>query len=264
MIVRIETDGSLVMITQNDHAKAAGFCAAHWGNSRFEKPRPFETAMRAATLHDLVWLAEETSPRFDSATGRTPNFLEVPSETQLEAQQWADDWVYGQDAYAGLLVSKHRTGIWKSRYGLIKQPHYPARRLKPEVEAFTARSEARQNAVAGNLDQHELTVNYILLQVWDFFSLYICCNEHLSERNYEPVPTTYSGASGVCMRFTPTTDRRIAIDPFPFDQPSLEVNVVTRRLRDSTFADENAFNTAFFDAAPQLETFTFFDPAAAC
>ena len=40
MIVRHESDGSLVMISQNDHAKAAGYMASHWGNSRFEKPTP--------------------------------------------------------------------------------------------------------------------------------------------------------------------------------------------------------------------------------
>jgi hypothetical protein len=263
MIVRTESDGSLVMITQNDHAKAAGFFAAHWGNSRFERPRPFESATRAACLHDLVWLAEEAAPRFDPQTGRTPNFLEVPSETQLDAQLWADDWVYAQDRYAGILASKHRTGIWKSRYGLIKQPQYPARALRPEVEAFVARSEARQQAAASGLDAHELTVNYILLQVWDFLSLYICTTEFLAERSYEPVPTTYAGGPGVSMRLAPATDARIALDPYPFDRPSLEVNVVYRRLPRSTFENAAVFNAAFFDAAPQIETFTFFDPAAA-
>ena len=50
MIVRHESDGTLVMITQNDHAKAAGLIATHWGNSQFAKPRPFESTIRAAFL----------------------------------------------------------------------------------------------------------------------------------------------------------------------------------------------------------------------
>ena len=61
MIVRQESDGTLVMITQNDHAKAAGLVATHWGNSHFAKPRPFKSTMRAAFLHDLPWLREETA-----------------------------------------------------------------------------------------------------------------------------------------------------------------------------------------------------------
>ena len=65
MILRRESDGSLVMITQNDHAKAAGFCASHWGNTLFRRPEPYDSCVRAAFLHDLAWLREETSPRFD-------------------------------------------------------------------------------------------------------------------------------------------------------------------------------------------------------
>ena len=41
MIVRYESDGSIVMITQNDHAQLSGLFAAHWGNETFEKPRPY-------------------------------------------------------------------------------------------------------------------------------------------------------------------------------------------------------------------------------
>jgi len=36
MIVRYESDGSIVMITQNDHAQLSGLFAAHWGNETFE------------------------------------------------------------------------------------------------------------------------------------------------------------------------------------------------------------------------------------
>src|ERR1700730_6455052 len=112
MIVRDEADGSLVMITQNDHAKAAGCVASHWGNSRIAKTRPCESTMRAAYLHDLPWLREETAPRFNPETGRAINYLDVASESQLGEYQWANDWIYQRDRYAGLLVSKHRTGIW--------------------------------------------------------------------------------------------------------------------------------------------------------
>jgi hypothetical protein len=35
MIVRYESDGTIVMITQNDHALICGLSAAHWGNKDF-------------------------------------------------------------------------------------------------------------------------------------------------------------------------------------------------------------------------------------
>ncbi len=39
MIVRYESDGTIVMITQNDHALLSGLFATHWGNGQFAKPR---------------------------------------------------------------------------------------------------------------------------------------------------------------------------------------------------------------------------------
>jgi hypothetical protein len=59
MIVRYETDGSIVMITQNDHAQLSGLFAAHWGNEEFEKPRPYGSLVRAAMFHDRGWIRYE-------------------------------------------------------------------------------------------------------------------------------------------------------------------------------------------------------------
>src|SRR5690606_27999825 len=112
---------------QNDHAKAAGFMATHWGNMYFQKPRPLESTLRAAFLHDFSWIGEEASPRFDAQTASTPNYLDLPNEAQLDAQQWAHDWLLGLDRYAALFASRHRTGIWKSRYGLMKHQHNSTR-----------------------------------------------------------------------------------------------------------------------------------------
>jgi hypothetical protein len=257
MIVRHESDGSLVMITQNDHAKAAGFIATHWGNSQFAKPRPYESTMRAAFLHDLPWLREETSPRFNPETGRTLNYLDVPNESQLGEYQWANDWLFERDRYAGLLVSKHRTGIWKSRYGLMKQPQYAVRKLSPVIEEHVARSHEEQETVAAGFDSLEIATNYILLQIWDLFSLYICSNEQLKEESYEPVPTAYAKGASVRMRLTPVTNTRIGVAPFPFDQPSLDVNVVYRRLAKGVFENAKEFQAAYLQAPLQVSTFSF-------
>ena len=263
MIVRHELDGSLLMITQNDHAKAAGLIATHWGNSIFAKPRPFESTVRATFLHDLPWLCEEAAPRFNAESGQTPNYLEVPNESQLSEYQWANDWLYERDRYAGLLVSRHRTGIWKSRYRLFKLPNYPIRKLSPLIEEHVERSHKEQEVVAAAYDRLEYTTNYILLQIWDLFSLYICSNEHLKEASYDPVPTAYAEGSGVRMTLTPLAPKTIGVDPFPLDQPSLDVNVVYRRLPKTTFESEAEFRVAYMRAALQIATFTFVDAKAA-
>src|SRR5215471_8408442 len=195
MIVRYESDGSIVMITQNDHAQLSGLFAAHWGNDRFEKPRPYGSLVRAAMFHDRGWIRYETGPQLNSQTGRTPNYREVPNDAaQLAAFEWAGDWLGSIDPYAGLMIAKHRIGLWQGRYGVITNP--------PPIQAFISRSEAKQNTAAEKLDSSELAINYNLLQVWDMMSLYICSNEVLEQDRIEPVPVAYSDGAAVAMTFT--------------------------------------------------------------
>jgi hypothetical protein len=257
MIVRYESDGSIVMITQNDHAQLSGLFAAHWGNQQFEKPRPRASAVRAAMFHDRGWIRYETGPQINAQTGKTPNYREVPNDPpQLEAFEWAGDWLSGIDPYAGLLISKHRTGLWQGRYGVMTQPSAIQRgKLPPEIETFIARSEAKQASAANGFDAREVAINYSLLQVWDLLSLYICSTEQLKPDRIEPVPTAYSGAAGVGMTLTPLDATTVALDPYPFDQPSLTTNVIHRRLKQSAFRDSAELQSVYFGTAPQVASF---------
>jgi hypothetical protein len=78
MIVRYESDGSIVMITQNDHAQLSGLFAAHWGNEKFEKPRPYPSLVRAAMFHDRGWIRYETSPQLNLETGTRLLLMDEP------------------------------------------------------------------------------------------------------------------------------------------------------------------------------------------
>jgi Protein of unknown function (DUF3891) len=262
MIVRNQSDGTVVMITQNDHAKLAGLFAAHWGNDSFARPQPYASIVRAAQYHDGGWLRYETNPYIDPATGKSPSYQQVPNDTpQLAAYQWAIDMLTEVDSYTGLMVSRHRTGLWQQRYSAIRQPSPGGpRKLSPEIQAFITRNEARQDAIAAGLDREEVAVNYNLLQVWDLMSLYICSNEQHQECTIEPVPTAYAnggGPGGVAMRLVPTSPSRIAIKPFPFDQAPLEAAVVYRQLPQTALRDEDTFRAAYFGARPQVASFTF-------
>jgi hypothetical protein len=265
MIVRYESDGSVVMITQNDHAQLSGLFAAHWGSERFEKPRPYGSLVRAAMFHDRGWIRYETGPQINPETGKTPNYREVPNDAaQLAAFEWASDWLGAIDAYAGLMIARHRTGLWQGRYGAITHPAAIQRgKLPPEIAAFIARSEAKQKTAAEKLDPSELAINYNLLQVWDIMSLYICSSEALKPDRIEPVPLSYSGAAGVPMTLTPLQADTIALDPYPLDQPSLTTNVIFRRLTQNRFKDSAELQTVYFKTAPQIASFRLVPPRAA-
>ncbi len=257
MIVRYESDGSVVMITQNDHALLSGLFAAHWGNDAFAKPRPYGSLVRAAMFHDKGWIRYETGPQLNPETGKTPNYRDVPNDkTQLEAFEWAGDWLSAIDPYAGLMIRRHRTGLWQGRYGVITHPPAIQRgTLPPEIVAFIARSEATQKATAETVDPRELATNYNLLQVWDMLSLYICSSEILKPDRIEPVPLDYAGTKGAAMTLTPLAPGTVALDPYPFDQPALTANVIYRRLAEPKLKDSAELQTAYFRTAPQIASF---------
>jgi hypothetical protein len=259
MIVRNESDGSVVMITQNDHAKLAGLFAAHWGNRQFERPRPYVSMMRAAQYHDSGWLRYETNPYLDPATGKSPSYQQVPNDgTQLAAYQAAIDMLTDVDSYSGLMISKHRTGLWQSRYGAVTQPPPgPPRQLSDDIRNFIAKNEARQQTIAGGFDGNDIAVNYHLLQVWDLLSLYVCSHQQHQAHVIAPSPTGYAGTTGVALTLTPTSPATIVIDPFPFDQAPLEAAVVYRRLPQSALRDTDPFKAAYFGARPQTAVLTF-------
>ena len=52
MVIREVADGSTYVSTQEEHAELSAQFAAHWGNDRFERLRPYDTMVFATTYHD--------------------------------------------------------------------------------------------------------------------------------------------------------------------------------------------------------------------
>ena len=260
MIVRKQPDGSFILVNQSDHARLSGILAAHWGNREFARPEPRESVIRAAALHDCGWFSYETRPIYDQQLKAPPNFPQVPLDAQqLAAFQGGLDWLWGIDPYAGLLVSRHRTGLWRNRYGAVAYPPAPPPRvLSPEVEAFIASNEAKQETALAALDRAQVLVNYQLLQMLDLLSLYLCTSEPRADR-LDFVPTSYAGngRDGVVLTLTPHGDGRIAVTPYPFDQPAVQAAFVYRHLPAQDHASNEDFRRAYFGAAPNVMTFTF-------
>jgi hypothetical protein len=260
MIVRPLADGSLILITQNDHAKLSGLFAARWGGNGFEPLHLAESVTRAAMFHDCGWSRYETAPIYDATTKTTPGFTQVPLDgVQLEAFQNALDWMTSIDPYSGLLISRHRTGLWRGRYGAVQQPKpAPRRAQSASVESFVALNEGRQEAALAELDRNVFAVNYQLLQIFDLLSLYLCTAEPTDER-FEFVPSSYSGdgTNGVSMGLKPIDSRTINLDPFPFTGSRLHAGLVYRHLPTSDYPNEMAFRQAYFEAELKLMSFEF-------
>jgi hypothetical protein len=259
MIVRKQADGSLVLIAQTNHAELSGMFAANWGNDVFARPRPYQSVVRGTIYHDAGWYRYEAQPTYDVATKSTPNFPQVPPDPiQLAAYQWAIDWVTDIDPYAGLLVSRHRTGLWSDRYHSMRNP--PLRQRGPlgdQVVALMKLNEARQEEAFKSLDRNEFDINYHNLQVWDFLSLYLCMNETPGSQTFDPVPTTYQQRDGIQMSVKALDAERISIEPYPFAVRPLKVCYAYKHLATHDFPSEAAFLDAYYAAVTQMRFFEF-------
>ena len=76
MVIRELTDGRCYVSLQEDHAELAAQFAAHWGNDRFSRLRPYQMMVFATTYHDSGYREWEgkppmnTSPRSKSTNSR--------------------------------------------------------------------------------------------------------------------------------------------------------------------------------------------------
>jgi hypothetical protein len=259
MIIRKEPDGALLLIGQTDHSRFVGQLAAHWGNQVFEAPKPYDSVVRAATFHDYGWLRYETSPLVNPETGEPYPFLKAPmTEQQLGSYQWALDWMADIDPYSGVIVSMHRTGLWKGRYQTIKHPagRYNLTALSAEVQAFVTRNEAWQESQRATSDAKGIWTNYRLMQVWDLLGLYFGCQEPYADY-VEPVPVSYGAGddAGVRMTMTPVGQRRVAFEPYPFDARPCRLQLTFKRAPTSTFDDVQSFRRTWFGGEVGLMEF---------
>ncbi|SRR5579875_231813 len=258
MIIRGEQNGGAVLVNQTDHSQLVGQLAAHWGNSEFDAPRPYESVVRAAIYHDFGWLPYETMPGCDPKSGKPLSFMQVGLQgSQLKAYRWVVDWMNEIDPYSALIMCMHRTGLWRGRYKAIQYPSaFNLNNPPPEVAKFIDDNEKWQEKQKQSYDAAELRHNYSLLQVWDLLGLYFCCQD-VGDDFIEPVPTKYSsnGNAGIKMTMHAESKTRVAFSPYPFDVRPLKVQLRLKHLAGTTFDGDRAFRKSFFQA--QNETIEF-------
>ncbi len=264
MIIHDASNGHLTLITQTEHSQLVGELAAHWGNADFAVPEPYDSVVRAAVFHDYGWLRYETAPLLNPETKRPYQFLELPfSQEQTDAYQWCIDWLTSIDEYSGLIVSLHRTGLWKNRYDTMVHPSgkYDLKGLRPEIQALIDANEARQQQQRATLNETNVWTNYRLMQVWDLLGLYFCCQKPCDDY-IEPVPTSYAGDGDAHVRMTmkPLDERRVLFDPYPFNQQPLPIEIGCRRVPQTSFPDTESFRRAYFQAEKDLLRYELVGP----
>ncbi len=258
MLVRDAGDAWQIVL-QTDHAELSGQLAAAWGGPGFARPEPFDSVVRAAARHDDGWAAWERRPRLGG--DRIPqSFFTVPAAVHLAFYRAGVEVVQDEDAYAGLLVSMHMSGLYRERYGVMPTPpRQHDDETRALVDAFVAQEEDRQAALRRVLDCDEAQrwTNYALLQVFDVVSLYfgLADVEVGAPGACEGVPVA-DGADPVRIAIEPLGPWRVRFDPYPFVESTTALTLRRRLVPKRSWADDDAFRTDF-DAAP-VETVRIF------
>ena len=269
MVIRELKDGRCYVALQEDHAELAAQFAAHWGNARFSRLRPYQTMVFATTYHDSGYREWEGTPPMNVDKGRPYAHREdVPNFETVELKAYAKnvEWLNAQDPYAGLLVSMHRTGLWHNRYNIFTEPAGRLRERSQAIKDAKIKLETQQAEVKRKLMElepgveNELAYNYKALQIFDLLSLNFCCDGYASEDQFKeytiaPVRLTYESDETVKLTLRPNGAGAVIIDPYPFDVSPLKFSARARVVAPPAEKSEAACIDAYHKAARQMLTF---------
>jgi hypothetical protein len=241
------------IVLQTEHGELAGKFARAWA----PRPEPFDSLLTVARRHDDGWFVWERGPTLDP-DGRPANFLDVPVRLHLAFYRAAIAAVTAEDPYAGLILSMHGAGIYKKRYGL--QSDLVMRFVDDASDDARAFIEDQEESFPRRLadlgiDEEEAWRGYHLLQVWDRLSLYACLRD-LDVGEAETIPAVPWNGTPVELRISPRGPRRVQVEPWPFELPTLELDFERRAVPKREWKDDADFRAAFFDAPTERASIT--------
>lgn len=191
--------GSLRLVQQVEHGRVAGALAAAWGNEHFETPSPHKPVVLAATRHDEGWRARDAALLFHEVERRPMHFLEIDAGAHIRLYRRGLRDVSLADAYAGILVGMHWTGLYRGRWSAPGAAARVGRNGSDRsLQNRAVQAEQRRWVTAKDLawSQDEprgafearLWHNYELLQLWDLLSLYLAVMPQEPGVGGPPVP----------------------------------------------------------------------------
>jgi hypothetical protein len=245
MLFRDLADGSWLAVSQPMHALVSGQMLRAWGAEGFARPDPFEEVATAAAQHDIAWMAWETAPTLDPASGRPHNFRRVGA--RIHAPMWSEGVrraVAGWGPWVGLLVSSHGTRI----YGAYQDRHRLAAEDAAAAEAYQTEQAALRAQLMALVGATEAQVGTAaaLVAVTDALSLAACGGiGTLGWSGMAPL----QGGGEVPLRLA-EGDGVMSVAPWPFEGAEVRLTWTARGFAPGTrWTDEGAMREALA-AAP--------------
>ncbi len=215
--------GSLLFMTQPDHAAAAADLVQHFEGFR-SNPRRAEIHL-AVREHDSGWHELDRHLVFDGERRTAHDFVTVPEPLKQSVWPAAIEQVAPTSPYAAALIAEHAIFV------------YSANRGRPEWDTFFDAMETRRAdllARAG-IPLDTLRTDYPFLGIADLLSLSFC-------HGWE-VPKERFGRSVLC------EGAAVTMTPSLLPDAPVPIRVRMRRLPDASFDSHEALREAL-DRAP--------------
>lgn len=224
MIVARDTSGSLLFVTQPDHARFAGELLSLWRTEGLpDHPRRGEILF-AAREHDNGWREADAAPRWDRERGRPHDFVSMPREDRIEIWERGTARFAGEHPYATLLIVRHALELHKDRF---RQPGGD--------EGWAGFQEYLEELERGLLEEtgaaeEEVAADYRWIDLTDLVSLAVC--------NRWQEPFGRRGLRGFLAGLPATAEPlRLAIDPFPL-AGATTFRIPCRRIADRPYTGD--------------------------
>ena len=291
-------NGTIRLVTQPDHAVAAGYMAAHWGNEEFTKLGFYDNCsepdkLAAETIfgiaeHDNGWWEWEASPSSSESDKLPLGLAEVLSNPTESTQRWRIGTTRFEDShpYASLLMNFHAYRLYNkiheeesSIHPLFGDSKSISNENSPQAISLIETLRNQQERLKQRLDKlggwHKDAIRPEILlpharmtQIMDALSLYLCSDF---------IPPISGKAKGlgrdevelnhiprknwedkVKLHITPQEDGTLVCDPYPFDEDNLVVPVVVTEL-DANIQNET-YQIREYNIPQKIVTFTFQRP----
>ena len=294
-MLKTRHENTIRLVTQPNHAVAAGFMASHWGNEEFTKLGFYGNCSNSEKLsaetifgiteHDNGWWEWEAYPSSSESDKLPLGLAEVLSNPAEATQRWQIGTTRFEDShpYASLLINFHAYRLYNvanekesSIHPLFGNSRSFSNKNSSEATSLIETLRNQQERLKQRLDSlggwHKdamhpeiLFPHARMMQIMDALSLYLCSDF---------IPPVSGKAKGlgrdeveiknvprkdwgdrIEMHITPQDESALACDPYPFDEKGLVVPVVVAEIENF---DQNEISlTELYKIPKKIVSFTF-------
>lgn len=241
MIVNSLKDGWEV-IYQRSHANLAAMLVAAW-QTKDHVPRYTELIIATAQHDDQEMFWEHSRHLTD--IGAPLDFTQGELDTTREQAQQVIANAYRQGVWIALLISRHNSFLYEPLRGQDKQ-----------LDQFLDEQRENQRLWHEELGySHEkVDAAYSFLRWADRLSLILCRGRIPARgRALDIAPDRFGHMSRIMQH----PDGQLWVDPWVFQEDTLEVSIEARQLQQLAFEGEAEFKQALSDATIEIRTWKF-------